>query len=204
MSKEKMLFESLEIKLEKWFKTPFEKLPGEIVNRISEGFFPYDWRTLSPELRRQVAQQWDEQNTPDLTESRESMFDEFVQIESLKKQLAQWENAGGTSVGGLALKEQKVEELRGKIKNKYSSFEHDHGKGSYEVGSKEWRKKNAQEAANARHAQPGGSHDKRKSIMEIWSTGKYKTKSACAQAESEKLGMSFSTALKALREPKKR
>jgi hypothetical protein len=68
-----------------------------------------------------------------------------------------------------------------------------------EIGSKEWRKQNARNAANARHDKPGGSHDKQRQIREIWASGKYTTRERCAEEESGALGMSFSAALKALR-----
>jgi hypothetical protein len=60
-------------------------------------------------------------------------------------------------------------------------------------------KDNGKKAADARHSQPNGSHDKRKDIIIIWKSGKYKTKSDCALKECEKIGMSHSTAIKALR-----
>lgn len=66
------------------------------------------------------------------------------------------------------------------------------------VGSPEWRKGNAQKAANARHSKPGGSHDKQKLIRDLWATGKYTSRDICAEQECAGLGMSFSTARKAL------
>lgn len=68
-----------------------------------------------------------------------------------------------------------------------------------EIGSEEWRKQNARNAANARHNKPGGSRDKQRQIREIWASGKYTTRERCAEEESGALGMSFSAALKALR-----
>ena len=70
--------------------------------------------------------------------------------------------------------------------------------GELEIGSPEWRSQNARKAANARHAQPGGSRDKQQRICAIWATGKYKTRVKCAEQEREKLGMSYSAARKAL------
>ena len=59
--------------------------------------------------------------------------------------------------------------------------------------------RNARAAANARHSRPGGSRDKRRQIQEIWKTGKYSSRDVCAEQESAALGMSFSSARKALR-----
>lgn len=67
--------------------------------------------------------------------------------------------------------------------------------------------KRAKLAAMARHSQPGGSHDKQTKIREVWATGKYSSRTKCAEKEHENFGMSFSTAQKALRntpDPKNR
>lgn len=67
------------------------------------------------------------------------------------------------------------------------------------LGTNEWHKANAKAAANARHAQPGGSREKHEQILAIWATGKYSSKDLCAEQECAALNMSFSTARKALR-----
>jgi hypothetical protein len=67
------------------------------------------------------------------------------------------------------------------------------------VGSVAWRKQTAKAAANARHNQPGGSRDKQRQVREIWDMGKYSSRDICAEEECAALGMSFSTARKALR-----
>lgn len=58
---------------------------------------------------------------------------------------------------------------------------------------------NARAAANARHSKPGGSRDKRQQIRAIWMTAKYSSRDICAEQECAALGMSFSSARKALR-----
>lgn len=68
-----------------------------------------------------------------------------------------------------------------------------------EVGSPEWRKQNAQVAANVKHDRPGGSRDKQRRIREAWASGKYSTRGICAEQECAALGMSYATAVKALR-----
>ena len=70
---------------------------------------------------------------------------------------------------------------------------------SSDIGTPEWRKKNARKAANAGHAQPGGSRDKRNRVREAWATGQYQSRDLCAKKECGNLGMSLSTARKALR-----
>lgn len=53
--------------------------------------------------------------------------------------------------------------------------------------------------AEALHGKPGGSRDKRAAIQAAWATGKYSSRDICAEQESAALGMSFSSARKALR-----
>ena len=68
------------------------------------------------------------------------------------------------------------------------------------------RSENARAAAHARHRQPGGSVAKQNEIREIWASGKYKSRDTCAKDECDAIGMSYSTARKALRgmpEPKR-
>jgi len=68
-----------------------------------------------------------------------------------------------------------------------------------EIGTPEWRRQNAINAANAKHNKPGGSRDKQQEIRDLWATGKYSSRDRCAEEEYDALGMSFSAARKALR-----
>lgn len=67
-----------------------------------------------------------------------------------------------------------------------------------EIGSPEWRKQNAKKAADALHNKPGGSREKAKIIQDIWASGKYSSRDICAEQECAGLGMSFSSARRAL------
>jgi hypothetical protein len=62
-----------------------------------------------------------------------------------------------------------------------------------------WLKKKARAAAQARHSKPGGSRDMQERMRAIWASGKYTTRDRCAEEECGALGISFSTARKALR-----
>ena len=66
------------------------------------------------------------------------------------------------------------------------------------VGSTEWRKRAAQDAANARHSKPGGSRERQTKIRNIWASGKYSSRNVCAEEECAALGMSYPTARRAL------
>lgn len=74
------------------------------------------------------------------------------------------------------------------------------------IGSPAWRKQKAKAAAGARHGKPGGSHDLQKRMRAAWASGKYTSRDRCAEEECAALGISYSTARKALRntpEPKR-
>jgi hypothetical protein len=60
-------------------------------------------------------------------------------------------------------------------------------------------KENARHAANTLHSKAGGSIDKQNKMRAIWATGKFTNRDLCAEQECAALGMSFSTARKALR-----
>jgi hypothetical protein len=57
----------------------------------------------------------------------------------------------------------------------------------------------ARNAANALHDKPGGSRDKAAAIKAAWVSGRYSSRDICAEQECAALGLSFSTARKALR-----
>lgn len=61
------------------------------------------------------------------------------------------------------------------------------------------KQSDARAAADALHNQPGGNRDKQDAIRKIWATGKFTSRSVCAEQESAGLGMSYETARKALR-----
>lgn len=54
-------------------------------------------------------------------------------------------------------------------------------------------------AADALHDRDGGSRSKAEQIRKVWATGNFKSRDACADQEGAALGMSPSTARKALR-----
>ncbi len=67
------------------------------------------------------------------------------------------------------------------------------------VGSPAARTRQAKAAADARHGKPGGSRARHAQIREIWASGKYDSRDRCAEEECAALGISYSTARKALR-----
>lgn len=74
------------------------------------------------------------------------------------------------------------------------------------IGSPTWRSQQAKIAADARHGKPGGSRDVQEQMRAIWASGRYTSRDRCAEEECGALGISYSTARKALRntdEPKR-
>jgi hypothetical protein len=67
------------------------------------------------------------------------------------------------------------------------------------LGSAEWRRRIARDAANVRHNQPGGSREKHQQLRDLWASGKYASRDRCAEEECAALGMSFAAARRALR-----
>lgn len=54
-------------------------------------------------------------------------------------------------------------------------------------------------AAHARHSKPGGAVEKAEAIRAAWASGKYSSRTVCAEQECAHLGISFDSARKALR-----
>jgi hypothetical protein len=71
--------------------------------------------------------------------------------------------------------------------------------GAVEAAPRLARIATARSGAEALHSKPGGSRSKREAIREIWATGKFDTRNACAEQECDALGMSYETARRALR-----
>ncbi|MCL1860313.1 MAG: hypothetical protein FWG52_02085 [Proteobacteria bacterium] len=100
-------------------------------------------------------------------------------------------------------------ELKGEEIERYiQSRKENHSKGieavkraislSNALSIREDRSNTTRMAAKTRHSQPGGSNDKRKEVIEMFKTGKYRTKTDCAEEASHKLDISFDMARKAL------
>lgn len=64
---------------------------------------------------------------------------------------------------------------------------------------KEAQRLTQKRAAEAKHSGPTGKRSAKERIREIWASGKYRSRSICAEQECAALDMSFDTARKALR-----
>lgn len=77
---------------------------------------------------------------------------------------------------------------------------------AFNAGVRSYKNKVAKEktekakiAADSLHNKPDGSRAKVKKMQDMWATGKFTNRDLCAEQECAALGMSFSTARKALR-----
>lgn len=61
------------------------------------------------------------------------------------------------------------------------------------------RAKIGRDAANALHSKPGGNRDKQAAIRAVWASGKFSSRTLCAEEECASLEMSLDTARRALR-----
>ena len=57
----------------------------------------------------------------------------------------------------------------------------------------------AKKGADALHSKPGGNREKTQQMRELWASGKFSSRDACAEQECAALDMSFSAARKSLR-----
>ena len=66
--------ERLRLALEGWFDKPISKLPKKQRKRYERDFFLHTWDELTPERRRMVAKQYDDQHDPNNSEQAELDF----------------------------------------------------------------------------------------------------------------------------------
>ena len=199
-------FDSLTIAFEPWFDVPLADLPPALRERIDEDFAPMPWDSLSPDRRRSVALQLDYQNDPAMETERQFWWDFFERIDVIQKQIVQWQSVTTPTAGELALKENRLADLRqelAKMEAQQRQARGDYPPADYKcespvLGSQEWRTQNAKHAANALHDKPGGNRDKQRQIREIWAKGNYSSRTRCAEEECAALGMGYDTARRAL------
>lgn len=207
-------FDSLTVACEGWFDKPLCDLPAPLRQRIGEDFSPMPWDRLTTEGRRSVAQQIDYYADPALEPLRQFWWEWAERKHSILTQITEWEAVATPTALDLAQKETRLAELQQELtvieaEVFVAATEHNtadqpeaipivNAEKEPEVGAPEWRSRNARNAANARHEQPGGSRDKRSQMLLIWATGKYSSRDLCAEQECAALDMSFSAARKAL------
>jgi hypothetical protein len=104
-------FESLALALEEQFDKPLDALPDELRHRVDQEFL-VPWDALAPAQRRSVALQWDYQNSPATWEDRQFWWNFHIKRDATKKQISEWETAAAPTAGDLALKEDRLADLR--------------------------------------------------------------------------------------------
>ncbi len=108
-------FDALTLALEEWFDTPLCDLPDALRKRVEQEFFPMPWDNLSADQRRSAALQLDYQNDPATEQDQQYWWDYFERVDSLKKQIADWQAVVSPTAIELALKEARLAELKQKL-----------------------------------------------------------------------------------------
>lgn len=132
--------------------------------------------------------------------SREELIETLTQYILLAEKLEKSVTLFETRLGEIEVKKKEISELD-ELRALYSSKREELTEGMIEYAKRKFSATSdrAKTAAAALHNQPGGSREKRIAIVEIWKSGKYTSRDLCAEQECAALGMSFSTARKALR-----
>jgi hypothetical protein len=108
-------FSSLTLTLTDWFERPLRDLPDAVSQRVAEEFFPFRWDLLSPDQRRDFAQQWDYKNDPATAAQRQAGWDLVARRWEVKAKIREWELVGAGTAGDLATKEARLAELREEV-----------------------------------------------------------------------------------------
>lgn len=108
-------FDSLTTALEGGFDKLLRDLPKDMKKRIEQDFFPISWDNLSPDQRRNVAQQWDYRHDPATEQERQFWWDFFIRKNAIEKQIAEWKAVATPTAGDLAQQEARLSELWKKL-----------------------------------------------------------------------------------------
>ena len=195
--------------LEGYWDRSFSKLPKKVRAIVEKEYVPITWGMTNAQGRESLAAQVDYQNDPACAEEREIWFEYLTEIDDLRKRKEKWERREATTPSDLALKEDRIEAIEAKLaeleandppelSTRAIQTDQTHASEKPDIGSPQWFSKNAKKAADARYDQPGGTREKHAILRASWASGRYKSRSACAEAECASLGIAYSTARKAL------
>ena len=104
-------FDSLTLAFEEWFDRSVGDLPEALRLRAEQELKPFRWEDLSPDQRRTVTFQLDDQHDPATEQDRQFWWDHSQRRDELKAQITQWEAAATPSASELALRETRLKEL---------------------------------------------------------------------------------------------
>lgn len=105
-------FDALTFALEDWFNTSLSDLPDSARRRVEQEFFPMPWDSLSADQRRSVALQLDYQHDPATEQDQKFWWDFFERVDTLQKQVTEWEAVATLTAADLALKETRLIALK--------------------------------------------------------------------------------------------
>ncbi len=110
-------YESLVCLLEEksWFESSLSDLPLEIQRVIAKEYEPFQWDALTPDQRRQYAEQHDNQNDPEKEPEREYWWNLYVSKQRLEQDIQKWESLQPTSIEELSTQESRLQELQNEL-----------------------------------------------------------------------------------------
>ncbi len=196
--------------LEGYWDRSFSRLPKKIRAVVEKKYAPVTWGMTNAQGRENLAAQIDYQNDPACAEDREHWFNYYTEMNDIRDRINEWERLKAPMPSELALKEDRIEALKVKLAEMEANdplelspkaIQADETQAGEipEIGSPQYRHELAKKAANARYDQPGGTREKHEKLRAAWASGRYNSRNACADAECAALGMSYSSARKALK-----
>jgi hypothetical protein len=105
-------FQSLTLPLEDWFDRERNDLPEALRKRVEFEFFPVPWDDLSAAQRQSAALQLDYQNDPATELERRKWWDYLGQKNDFEREILHWESVSCPTAGELALKEDRLTQMR--------------------------------------------------------------------------------------------
>ena len=132
-------FNSLTAALEGYFEKPLAELPSAdqppgLRERVLEVFNLISWGTLSPDQRRQVAQQWDAQNDPSLEQERQRTWDAQVKCIDLEREITEWQLMPAPTPTERIAKERRIAELQQKLVDGQQALSKMSGMANHPIG----------------------------------------------------------------------
>ena len=195
--------------LEGYWDRSFSRLPKQIRAVVEKKYVPVTWGMTNAQGRENLAVQIDYQNDPACAEDREHWFNYYTEMDDLRDRIEEWEQLEAPTPSERRLKDDGIEALKAKLVEMEANdplklcpeaiqADETHAREIPKVGSKLWRQQLGKKAANAKYDKPGGYREKHEKLRASWASGRYKSRDACANAECASLGISYSSARKAL------
>ena len=109
-------FDSLVTALDGWFEKPLCELSDELRQRVMDDFFPLlHWDKMTPDQRRSVANQCDNQNDPDMEAARTFCWNLFADKKTIEREIEEWKAIATPTATDLAHRNVNLGDLQEKL-----------------------------------------------------------------------------------------